>query len=151
MGGISDVEQRKIVVQKHLETYCKHLDPQQLNTICNTSLSHNPMYLVRIYYDTRQFYMFRCGGILLDFRKFPLSYVFIYKYPVSTSVIYSRYTFLTVSLILFKLRYFHDTPHFKKQVWLFYVLLQVAVANELRVFGIYEKVDAQIESIVEVR
>ncbi|XP_063685273.1 tetratricopeptide repeat protein 41-like isoform X2 [Bolinopsis microptera] len=70
MGGISDVEQRKIVVQKHLETYCKHLDPQQLNTICNTSLSHNPMYLV-------------------------------------------------------------------------------AVANELRVFGIYEKVDAQIESIVE--
>ena len=73
MGGISDVEQRKIVVQKHLETYCKHLDPQQLNTICNTSLSHNPMYLVRICYDTRKFYMFCCGGILLDFRKFPSS------------------------------------------------------------------------------
>ena len=49
MAGISDVEQRKVVVQKHLETYCKHLDPNQLHTICNTNLSHNPMYLVRKY------------------------------------------------------------------------------------------------------
>ena len=54
LHGISDVSERNVVVQKHLEAYCKHLDPQQLHTICNTSLSHNPMYLVSGGVDRRE-------------------------------------------------------------------------------------------------